>query len=294
MFCFYFKLTPVPAELTTVCLYVQFLSRTLTPPSIRNYLSGVKLLHLFSGADYPFTKDFVLSLTLRGIARRAFHTPRRAPPVSPSLLLRLSSFLLLNGDPRSATLLCAFLFAFFLMVRLANIVPPSLRQFDPRRHLTRGDVVFTAHGLFVTFRCTKTIQFGERLLHIPLLSIPGSPLCPVSAYRRMIELIPAHRSCPVFLLPGPSGVVPLTKRSFVSQFRTCLSHIGIPHADRYRGHSFRRGAASWAFSCGVPGELIQLYGDWSSDSYKLYLEFSLKSKLALATQLRSAIVSLPL
>ena len=173
-------------------------------------------------------------------------------------------------------------------------MPPSLRQFDPRRHLTRGDVVFTAHGLFVTFRCTKTIQFDERLLHIPLLSISGSPLCPVSNYRRMIELIPAHRSCPVFLLPGPSGVVPLTKRSFVSQFRTCLSHIGVPHADRYHGHSFRRGAASWAFSCGVPGELIQLYGDWSSDSYKLYLEFSLKSKLALATQLRSAIVSLPL
>ena len=127
----------------------------LNPPSIRNYLSGVKLLHLFSGADFPFTKDFVLSLTLRGIARSAFHTPRRAPLVSPSLLLWPSLFLLLNGDPRSATLLCAFLFAFFLMARLANIVPPSLRQFDPRRHLTRGDVVFTAHGLFVTFRCTK-------------------------------------------------------------------------------------------------------------------------------------------
>ena len=107
-------------------------------------------------------------------------------------------------------------------------------------------------------------------------------------------MIPAHRSCPVFLLPGPSGVVPLTKPSFVSQFRTCLSHIGVPHANRYRGHSFRRGAASWAFSYSVPGELIRLYGDWSSDSYKLYLEFSLKSKLALATQLRSAIVSLPL
>ena len=88
-------------------------------------------------------------------SQRAFHTPRRAPPVSPSLFLRLSSFLLLNSNPRSATLLCAFLFAFFLMARLANIVLPSLRQFDPRRHLTRGDVVFTAHGLFVTFRCTK-------------------------------------------------------------------------------------------------------------------------------------------
>ena len=111
---------------------------------------------------------------------------------------------------------------------------------------------------------------------ILLYFLPGSPLCPVSAYRRRIELIPAHRSCPVFLLPGPSGVVPLTKPSFVSQFRTCLSHIGVPHANRYRGHSFRRGAASWAFSYSLPGELIRLYGDWSSDSYKLYLEFSLK------------------
>ena len=67
--------------------------------------------------------------------------------------------------------------------------------------------------------------------------------------------------------------------------------LGISQEDSFRGHSFRRGAASWAFNCDVPGELIQLYGDWSSDSYKLYLEFSLESKLVLATQLRSAIVS---
>ena len=123
------------------------------------------------------------------------------------------------------------------MARVANIVPPSLRQFDPRRHhqrhLTRGDVALTAHALLVTFKCTKTIQFGERLLLIPLLRIPGSPLCPVTAYRRMIELVPARRSCPVFLLPGPSGIVPLTKGSFVSQFRACLSAMGISHVNRF-------------------------------------------------------------
>lgn len=38
----------------------------------------------------------------------------------------------------------------------------------------------------------------------------------------MVELVPAHRSCPVFLLPGRSGFVPLTKSSFVSLFRKCL------------------------------------------------------------------------
>ena len=78
LFCLYFKFTPIPVQLETICLYAQFLSRTLTPQSIRNYLSGVKLLHLFVGANYPFTKGFILSLMLRGVARQALHTPWRA------------------------------------------------------------------------------------------------------------------------------------------------------------------------------------------------------------------------
>ena len=135
------------------------------------------------------------------------------------------------------------------------------------------------HGLLVTFKCTKTNQFGERLLQIP-----------VSAYLRMICLVPARRSCPVFFIFGPKGLVPLTKRTFVAAFRSYLVTAGISNAESFRGHSFRRGAASWAFRCGVPGEIIQLYGDWSSDAYKLYLEFSLESKLTLANQLRQAII----
>ena len=42
---------------------------------------------------------------------------------------------------------------------------------------------------------------------------------------------------------------------------------------------------------GVPGELIQIYGDWASDAYKAYLEFSVESKLAFAQQLRFAFLS---
>ena len=106
----------------------------------------------------------------------------------------------------------------------------------------------------------------------------------------MIRLVPARRSSPVFLISGPKGLIPLTKRRFVSSFRSYLVAAGISNAQSFRDHSFRRGAASWAFSCGVPEKIIQLYGDWSSDAYKLYLEFSLESKLALANQLRQAII----
>ena len=90
------------------------------------------------GADYPFTEDFILSLTLRGIARNALHTPRRAPPVTPSILLSISHVLDCEGDPRSSTLCSDLLFTFYLMARLANIMPTSAKSFDPRLHLIRG------------------------------------------------------------------------------------------------------------------------------------------------------------
>ena len=84
-------------------------------------------------------------------------------------------------------------------------MPKSARLLDSRRHLTRGDVAVTSHDLSVTFKCTKTIQFGERPLHITLLRIVDSSLCPLFAYLRMIRLVLARRSSAVFLISGFHG-----------------------------------------------------------------------------------------
>jgi len=157
------------------------------------------------------------------------------------------------------------------MARLANIVPSSCKSFDPWRHLTRCDVVSSELGLIVTFHCTKTIQFGERKLHILLLRIPDSPLSPVSTCHCMVRLVPAHPWSTLFLLPSSRGCTSLTKHRLVTEFRPLLAAAGVADDASFRGHSFRRGAASWAFNHGVPSELIQLYGDWTSDAYKVYL-----------------------
>ena len=66
---------------------------------------------------------------------------------------------------------------------------------------------------------------------------------------------------------------------FVNNFRKLLSLSGIDPAG-FSGHSFRRGGATWAFSCNVPGELIKLQGGWASDCYIRYLEHSLESRLS--------------
>jgi hypothetical protein len=45
---------------------------------------------------------------------------------------------------------------------------------------------------------SKTIQFGERLLIIPIVAIPGSSLCPVKAYLNMVKLVPAVNDAPAY------------------------------------------------------------------------------------------------
>ncbi|CAH3119147.1 unnamed protein product, partial [Porites lobata] len=94
-------------------------------------------------------------------------------------------------------------------------------------------------------------------------------------FHRMCALTPASPMSPAFFLSSPDG-------SLSPVFRERLFSAAIPHAHTYRGHSFRRGGANWAFQCELPGELIQVFGDWSSDAYKSYLEFSLPAKLRVA------------
>lgn len=71
-------------------------------------------MHLFTGTDYPYTKDFNLSLTLRGFACNALHTPQRAPPVTPSILLSIFHVFDCEGDLCYLTLLCLIILHFIL------------------------------------------------------------------------------------------------------------------------------------------------------------------------------------
>ena len=49
------------------------------------------------------------------------------------------------------------------------------------------------------------------------------------------------------------------------------------------------GISQWC----VPGELIQIYGDWASDAYKCYLEFSEDAKLRVAREMVSSLPGAP-
>ena len=61
----------------------------------------------------------------------------------------------------------------------------------------------------------------------------------------------------------------------------CVVEAGLSPED-YSWHSFRRGAAVFAFELGLADSAVQLLGDWSSSAFKHYLEFAFLKKISVA------------
>ena len=174
------------------------------------------------------------------------------------------------------------LIGFYTFFRKSNLVPKSVNDFDPAKNLSRGDIIIRPWGLVICVRWSKTIQFRERQLLIPVMRLTqGHPLCPVKAYERHISLFPATPNSPAFLRSSSGHASPITHNEFTAMLRKALGHAGFP-ASKFSGHSFRRGGATYAFRCGAPVELISLQGDWSSDAVLLYIAQPLERRLSVA------------
>lgn len=278
LFCTYFDLHPLPCDIDTICLYAQFLSRSFkSVESIMNYVCGVKVLHLILELPFEHLDSFYFKLFVRGLKRCNPHTIKAALPITPDILIKIKNKLEFSCD-NHVTYWCLFLFSFFLMCRKSNLVGTSQ---DQSKCLKREDVSLKENCLTVKFRWTKTIQFGERCLEIPIYRKSSSSLCPYKAYQEMISRFPSNESGAAFIVRCNNKTKPVSYSMLQAFIKKIIHSIGIDPSG-YSTHSFRRGGATWAFKSGVKTELIQLQGDWRSDAYKLYLKYDLQDKLAVS------------
>ena len=141
LFCEYFEIVALPASVETLCLYVQFLGGSMkSVQSIRNYLNGVKLFHIFKEFEFHSLHDVQIRLTLRGVGKMLFHTPKQAAPITPEILIEI--WRVLNFfKPIHSTFWCMCIFTFFMMARKSSIAPPSEVEFDKAKYLCRYDII---------------------------------------------------------------------------------------------------------------------------------------------------------
>ena len=136
-------------------------------------------------------------------------------PIAPDILKSIFTHL----DFRNTwdiTFWAACLVAFFSFFRKSNLFVHSLAEFKPAQHLTRESVSFHTKGMVLTVTWTKTIQFRQHTLHIPLPRIPGSFLCPAQALLLSTKMAPApQHPYPLFAYITRRGVTPLICAGFL-------------------------------------------------------------------------------
>ena len=89
MFCIYLNFPISPSSTNVMCLYVQFLTLSMTAfNSIQNHVSGVRSLHLRLELPFPSspTEHFWLDSVLRGLQRTNVGTTKQADPMMPHIL----------------------------------------------------------------------------------------------------------------------------------------------------------------------------------------------------------------
>ena len=271
-FCSVMGYEPVPATTMVLCRYASFLARSLKFSSIKQYLNIIRLLHLEWQLPNPMHNNYQLNCVLRGIRPSIGDSPSRKLPVNPAMLAQILSKLDLSSAGDS-NIWAAGLLMFFAMLRRSNVLC-SEKSFDPSKHLRRRDLVFHEWGILVHIRWTKTIQFKERTLDIPLPRMPKHPLCPVAAiFHAWSFSRGSPMDGPAFLVPVKDALKPLSSNTFINRIKEILKSCGV-NSSLYSGHSFRRGGATWAYQVGVPVDTIRIIGDWKSNAYTSYINCS--------------------
>ena len=281
VFTTYFGVQDFPVHLGILLRFIACLGSSLVAYQYAcNIVSSVKWFATMLDPSSVKIFDSVLVVeSLKGLKAQLSRPVRQKLPFSINHLCLFYSFLDLN-NVKQLSCWCAMLLAFFGCFRLSNLVPTSKGKFDSLKHLKRDDIKFEKEFVLIYYKWSKTNQNSTSS------KVAWVPLSPVSDYRfnvkshlqMLFSIVKVSSDSPLFTYKEN---VYHSRHSLVKLLELCVSKAGLSMSD-YSWHSFRRGAAVFAFELGLADSAVQLLGDWSSAAFKNYLEFAFIRKAAIA------------
>lgn len=266
-FCSEYDLTPVPASVDTICLYITQLTYSLKYSTICNYLSAIWSLHDHLGYAADAKNSFLIKCTMRGARRLLGDEVLTADPLLPEDLILLYK----KMDFSNLTDLMfwsALVLSYRCLLRKGHVTASP-------HNLLRSHVEFTTYGACLKITSSKTIQCRERLVKVPIVKSRGSLLCPIRWLRKYLSRVPVNPGAPLFLMP--KSLKPMSYSYFSGRLKRAITEAGL--VGRYTSHSLRRGSATYLSRLGLPLHDIKLFGDWRSLSVLLYLSWDVQTRL---------------
>ena len=183
--CFTFKygIFEWPVQTHTVCLFGQYLAYSFhSAKAVCNYIEGVRKVHILLRTEPPSFADIEVRITLLGLNKTLLNPVKQAQPITPEIMLDIVSFLDLSKRTDLA-FWGVIVVGFFTFFRKSNLIPDSKDSFDHMKQLARASVRFDDTLAILKVTWSKTIQYRQRAVEVPLFPIPNSPLCPVTVVK---------------------------------------------------------------------------------------------------------------
>ena len=281
-FTVYYGVPDFPVHLGILLRFIALLGRgSYAYRSATNLISSLKwFAHLL---DPPSVKSFeavLVSVSLKGLKAQLSRPVRQKLPFTIHHLCKFYDYLSLSNVKHLACW-CAILLAFFGCFRLSNLVPVSKNKFDPLKHLSRDDIKFEDDVVLVFYKWSKTNQNSNKVIWVPICSVVDERFDIKRFLYKLFDTVKAPKAAPLFSFSKTNYH---SRASLVRLLDLCIFEAGLSLTD-YSWHSFRRGAAVFAFELGLADSAVQLLGDWSSLAFKNYLEFAFLKKVSVAKEI---------
>ena len=117
---------------------------------------------------------------------------------------------------------------FFSFFKSSNLLPKSPNKFNPLHQLSRAPFRLYSWGIVLSFLCTKNRQSPDEPSCIPIPTIPGSPICPVSLLLQNFHNFKDYPSdSPAFLVRQSSIVRSLTSAELCTAIKRLVTITGL-------------------------------------------------------------------
>lgn len=267
---------PYQAQYQDICSYVEYLTDHIRAPStIRNKISQVRVHLGLAEVSLEQVNHPRVARALEALDRDKSYIPRVKSPLEPCHLYAILSNV--KVDPLGNVVRAALLTIYFGALRQSELLPRTVKTWNPMTQPTLGDLVVTADTCTITIKTGKNMQRVGQHRQVVLERVENPVVCPVRAIQ--IVLCYNEGSCPsdpIFTFPRTA--VPITAPKVTKIMHQVMKDIGLAHlVAKVSLHSIRKSAATDAYMAGCSETSIRHYGGWTSSAYRSYISTSNRS-----------------
>ena len=257
----------LPISPPNLALFIAYLfDNHYAPSTVTTYVSALGYSHKLSGFPDPSRVFFIMQM-LKGYSKLGARLDSRLPitlPILHKIIQAASRFSCSKYQICQFQAMCSI--AFYAFLRVGEMTSTTRQGPQP---LQIHQVVKLVNDSNDIVSLKLTFYDFKHCYNKPPFSIFINRACAFCPVQLLLEYLSmrGHKPGPLFVT---SQGCPVSRTTFTDQLSLALKFCGLNPA-RYKGHSFRIGAASYAADRGLSDTQIRVLGRWRSNAFHRYI-----------------------